>query len=251
MGLEYRGRAPDSDFSVVHKKWADDHYTLIKVDTAYVNTQVATAVVNLADPAFVDAQDNLRAKTALVDAADALYVPLTQKGQPNGVASIGSDGYVIPSQLPALTTERKPVSKNVDTIYLSGTRGVTNLTPKEFKAATLTFADPGFPYIPLVIASVQGGATSGTQGPKTIGGGSYGQISVLDADDKRYAWAVCTDQKSLSYHLAIPYGEPLRAVPYSVSGALTLDLWLGLWSGSAYTFTSDNLVFYLVAYPSM
>lgn len=250
MGLKYVGRQPDSDYSVVHKKWVDDRYTATKVDLAYVNSEVTAVSSGLSTPAYVDDQDNLRAKTANVNSADNNYIPLTQKGQANGVASLGSDNYIIASQLPTLVTERKPVFKNADTVYLTGVRAVTTTNAKEFKAATLTIADPGFPYIPLVLSSIQGGATTGAQGPKSVGTGNYGQVSVLDPNNKKYGWAICGDLKSYAFHTVIPYGAPLTDEPVSVSGPLTLDLWLGLWAGSTYVFTDDSFVFSVLIYPS-
>jgi len=249
-GLQYVGRAPDSDFSVVHKKWVDDRYAQVKVDLAYVNSATTAALTSKVTTDYVDTQDNLRAKSADVDAADATYVPLSQKNQANGIATIGPDGYIPAAQLPALSTQRKVSYKFADTIYLTGTQSVQTTSAKEYKAATLTIPDPGFPYVPLAFADIQGGSTSGAQGTRTEGTGSFGQISILDPTDVKYGWGICTDMKTLAYYKAIPYG-PVGKLPAAVNGPLTLDLWLALWAGQTYIFTGASLLFWAMVYPSM
>lgn len=250
-GLRYVGRAPDNDSSIVHKKYVDDRYTVLKVDNAYINGEIATVGSTLTSTTYVDTADNGRAKKSAVDAADAGYLPVSQKGVANGVASIGSDGYIPSAQLPTLQTVRKPVFKNADTVFLSGTREVTTIALKEFRAATLTITDPGFPYQVLAFATVQGGAQNGTQPDDQHGTGNYGQINILREDDKCYGKLVTSGQKAYDYFTVHPYGaEDDTPTTYpALTGNTVLNLWIGLYGGTTYTFTSTNLVFYCLAYP--
>ena len=109
--MKYVGRYPDADFSVVYKDYVDSSYAAVRVDSDFVQQTVAGEAQYLVDKAYVDQQDNFRAKKSQVDAADALYLPKSQKGSPNGIASLDEFGYVYSSQVPStIVTERTPVS---------------------------------------------------------------------------------------------------------------------------------------------
>jgi len=250
-GLQYRGRAPDTDFSVLHKKWADDQYDLLKVDEAFVNNAVATEGIPLVSKNYVDTQDNLREKIATVDAADLNYIAATALGNASGVASIGPDGYVPSAQLPTLTTERKPFIVNATEVLMTGSREVTTLNNKEYRAANLTIEDPGFPYIPLFFAYVMGGSLNGPQTTRLLGTGSYGQISVLRSDNLKYAWTICNSKKALDTFCAMPFADQTinPTVLPPLYGTTQWSLWLGLWSGSTFHFTPNGLRFFCIVWP--
>ncbi|QIG58153.1 hypothetical protein SEA_SKOG_1 [Gordonia phage Skog] len=249
MNLDYVGRTPDSDHSIMSKKWVDDRYASVKVDSAYINTTVAAATVSLVNPTYVNAQDALRASIASVDSADALYVPTSQEGQPGGVPTIGANGYIPPAQLPALQTQRKPVFKNYDTLYLSGSYEVTS--DNRYRAARLVIPDPGYPYVPLVFATVRGGAVNGIQatGSRATGAGSFGEITVLDDDDVCYAWTVCGDVKAMAFHKAIPFADTNDVPAAGLAGPRDLSLWFSLNAGNSYIFSSQDLSFYAIIWP--
>jgi hypothetical protein len=67
--------------------------------------------------------------------ASATYIPLSQKAQPNGVATLGADGRVIPSQIPGIvssveeydTLEDFPEVGVLTTVYLALDTGLTYL----------------------------------------------------------------------------------------------------------------------------
>lgn len=251
MTLTYIGRTPDADLSVVRKDYADTRYATVKVDTAYVNNAVATEATGLVLPSYVDAGDATRAKKADVDAADANYVLQSDRGATNGVASTDINNFIPSAQLPTVQTSRLPVFKDVDTTSLTGNQQLTVVGLKGFQAASLTIADPGFPYVPLAFAMVQGGSINGTQNANGLGTGNYGQISILrSTDDVKFGWMVTSGQKQLDFHTVVPFGT-LNTVPAPINGSLTLNLWLGLYGGTTYTFNPTGLQFWAIAYPAM
>lgn len=93
------------------------------------------------DPGVVQSVNGVSAADIVLDAADVGAVPTTDKGIANGVATLGADGLVPASQLPAAT---------------SGTvSSVNNLTPDVNGNVTLAAADVG------AIATTAKGAASG------------------------------------------------------------------------------------------
>ena len=77
MHLQYRGRYPDADASVVHKTYARAANDLAGGQHRLVNTTVATAITANApaDPDLRQHQDALRAHKTAVDDADDLLRP--------------------------------------------------------------------------------------------------------------------------------------------------------------------------------
>jgi hypothetical protein len=253
-GVQYRGRPADSDHSVGSKQYVDDRYATTKVDNAYVNSAVAAVGTTLVTPSYVDSEDALQAHKTDVTAADTLYVPVSSKGVANGVPSLDASVYIPSGQLGTVQTSRKPVAGGAATIILSGDRELLSINPKEYKVASLTIADPGFPYIAFAFASVRGGSVNGVQAGVDKGTGNYAQLSILgDLDDRRYGWMVTTGQKQIDTNMVVPYGElnstPLTLTP--VTGALTLDLYAGLYGGTTYTINSTSLAFWAIAYPAI
>jgi hypothetical protein len=248
--LEYIGRYPDTDFTLVHKRYADAQYAAVKVDTGYVNSCVATEVVPLTSTGYVDAEDNLKDHVADVTATDANYIPLTQLGVANGVAQLGSDVYVPAANLPPLTTERRPFIVN-GSGFFSGTHEVISLNAKEFQAGSLTITDPGFPYIPVFTAVIQGGSVNGNQPSRMLGTGSYGQVSILRSDGLKYGWCICTAQKTLDFFTVLPFADTTinPTVLPPLYGTTNWALWLGLWSGTTYSYTSTGMQFYATIWP--
>lgn len=69
---------------------------------AYVQGRVAEKVILRAAKTYVDAQDNQFASVGYYSTQDALLIPLTAKGIPTGVATLGSDGKLPAAQTPVL-----------------------------------------------------------------------------------------------------------------------------------------------------
>lgn len=251
MTLKYVGRAPDSDNSVLDTKYVKDRYNTIKVDPAYIGEQVASQSTALVNQAYVDQQDALRARKTDVDAADALYVPTSNVGVNGGLVPLNGSALIDPSRLGTVQTDRKA-------FYVPGTqiisvdRNVQTVSIKDFRAGTLTVADPGFPYYPLIIAQMRGGSAFGTATNRGMGTGSFGQLSVLRAsDDVKFSWCLTTAHKTIGPHTAIPFGDN-NTTPASriCTGANTFDLWLGLFSGSTYSFSPSGFNYYAMVFPA-
>lgn len=245
--LAYRGRSPDSDFTIVNKKFADQQYAALKVDINFINSAVASEMTNRVIPSYVDTQDSLRARKTLVDSADAGYLPVTMLGSASGVARLGADVYIPNAQLPTVITERIPFFKDADSIFLSDTREVTSLNPKEYQAASLAIPDIGYPYTPLFFAVVRGGAVNGAVVSRAMGNGNYGQISVIRSDNTRYGYTVTSGQRGYEFFTCLPTSD----IQTPLSGPATFGLYLGLQSGGTYTFTSEGLQFYVICLPGV
>jgi hypothetical protein len=248
--LQFRGRAPDSDFHVVHKKYVDDRYKTIAVDSDYINSQIFIEIDNrnLVKPKYVDDEDVLLAHKATVDSNDTKYLLKTELGQPNGVASLDSGIYVPPEQLPPLQTARDVFFKNADTIFLSGTKDVTQIQAREFKAAELTIPDLGYPYLPLLFAVIQGGSPNAiTNLGRAMGTGNYAQISILHTDKTRRSFTVTSGQRGFDFFTCMPSPESTTLL----SGANTFELWLGMQTGTTFTFKSEGLRFWCMAFPGL
>ena len=252
--LVYRGRSPDSDHSVVNKRYTDQRYDTVRVDAAYISSQIALVTSSLVTPAYVDQQDGFKAAKTAVDAADSGYLLASTLGAANGVAPIASDGYIPAINLPTLQTQRNPTFVGPSQVFLSGSRVVTTINAKEYQVATMTIPDPGYPYYPLCFAMIRGGAQQVTaEPPRSQGTPNYGQVNILASDNTKYGWGICTSRKVWDFHMCLPFADtsinPTTRPP--VQGALTLGLWVGLWGGTTFTFDSGGLQFWSINYPAV
>ena len=256
--LEYLGRRPDgSDYAVMNKGHVDDAYEATRVDSAYVTGAVQDVLPSLASLTYVSNQDALRATITAVQAADNNYVPISElAGVSGGVVPLNSSGSIPANRTPAtIKTHRPPTIKYADTVNLVGTQNMTAPTGAlQYLAATLTIADPGYSYIPLPFAVVQGGAVNSTDPvTRSTTTSCYGQLTALDPDGVRYGWTVCGGRKILNFHTMLPFANeqvnPTNQPP--VDGPLTLNLYLGLYGGSTYTFTAAGFQFYCLIYPGV
>lgn len=256
--LKYVGRRPDnSGYAVMSKAQVDDAYEGSRVDNDYVTGAVQDVLPSLASLTYVTNQDAQRATKTAVTAADATYVPVSQlSGVSGGVVPLNSSSSVPLSRVPAtIQTHRAPIVKYADTVHLVGTEVmVAPSGAKQYLAASVTIADPGYSYIPLPFAVVRGGALdSADPVTRSMTTACYGQLSVLDADNVKYGWTVCTGRKVYDFHTLLPFADD-QVNPTSrplVEGPLTLDLWLGLYGGTTYTFTNTGFQFYVLIYPGV
>ncbi|ASZ74788.1 minor tail protein [Mycobacterium phage Phabba] len=251
--MRYVGREPDSDYSVLPRRYVTDRYDTIRVDNDFITAELATQAseAGLVNQSYVDQQDALRAKKANVDTADANYIPVSQVGATNGIVPLDTNSYIPSQYLPTIQTERKMGYVAAQNIILSGERLCTAINPKEYLAATLTIPDPGFPYIPLIFAHILGGSINGNAANRGMGTGSYGQISVLKSDDTKHSWCLATSHKTLAYHTCVPFADNTvnpNTRPL-LEGQSVFNLFLGLWSGNTYTFNSAGLQFYALVFP--
>lgn len=282
--LTYVGRNPDSDSTIVPKTYADSQQGLLGLSGGGVTSILNTAVATLTSKAYVDTQDASKAQKSGVNTADALYVNATKLGANSGVASLDSSGNVPSAQLPTSGA----VTDRVATCYslnqstgtsglplLGGTLGtvlgavgtvllgsgsshtVSSTNPREFKLGTISVPDPGYPYRALPFAWVQGNSSSGTNPGTRLGGnGNYGLLTCCPpsgVSDQVYGIGVCTGSLSTDTYLLTPYAaqNQTHISVGAVNGALTLDLYCSMWSGTTYTFYGTNLNYFVLVVPSL
>jgi hypothetical protein len=269
-GGRYVGRRPENgpDNSFTDKQWVDARRPALGVvnddpsggtgvrRSLYVAAQANAQAAALVDQAYIDGRDNLRAAKTSVDAADELLVPLTDKGVAGGVATLDSNTanpLIPPAQLPTLKTARLVAGADYSGTPTWTEQDVSSTATKLFPAATLSVPDPGYPYLLLPTARVRGRCTAQTHGPRRTGGGSYGKIAILTSADAVLAGGISGGQFDWDWCLAVPYAAK-TSVPGNntpMNGPSTLTLWLSLWSGSSYTFSSTGLSFSALVVPAL
>lgn len=261
MPLAYVGRPPDSDAVLVTKKYADDANAAVAVTTDYVAAQATAQITNfsLQQPAYVDAQDALRAHKTQVDAADANYFPTTALNNVNGVAGLDANGNLLSAQIPAgIRTDRVAFAVTGTNILGSGsTQKALTTNVRETAIATLTVNDPGFPWRPLVFALAQGASVDGSApASRANGNGIYGRLVAIPptgVSDTVYAAAICTASPYYNFYVATPYAAPGQtpATIPAISGSLQIDLYASCHLGSGYTFKGLGLAYWALIFPAV
>lgn len=262
--LQYRGRYPDSDSSLVHKTYADAANQSLIVDASWVNVATATAVTNnaLQTPTYVDNQDALRAHKSVVNAADNNYLPLAALGMSGGIATM--DGLVLsPSQVPDGVMVNRVAHiydlDNYGTAYLapSMTHTVNTTTIREYKIASITVPDPGYPWIPLCFGVIGGYYNTTPDADRTIATDYLGQVTVMPpsgvSDTIYAAGALNGVAQRTSWYPFMPHAG-LNWTPTSVGhidGPLTLDLYGCCYGVGGFVFTGTGLNFRVLAFPTM
>jgi hypothetical protein len=256
-GIRYEGRAPDSDSSLITRKWSLDNAAALAVTTSFVNAEIARVVAasNLQTTTYVDAQDGLLAKLSDVQAADALHLASTARG--TTVASLDSSGMLTSTQVPSnLITERTARSVAATAPSFSGSYTCTTTSTREKLLATITVPDPGFPYHPLPFGFVSGQASSTAGLYPWSGNGILGQLTVCppaESGDTIYGVGACSDSPTTGLYPFFPYGAS-GTTPTNrpaVSGTLRLDLYGCCLEGNGYSFSSTGLTFYVIVIPAM
>ena len=259
--LRYVGAPPDtSDYAVMNKGQVESAYEdTHQVDASYVTSSVQDVLPSLASLTYCTAQDSLLASSAAVLAADANYVLASEiTGVSGGVVPLDLESSIPLNRIPdALRTSRPIAIASSPTVYLSAAVSVgPTAGTKLYKAASLTIADPGYPYIPLPFAMVTGGAKNSIEAvTRSQTTSSYGQLTILATNNVRYGWSICGGRKVMDMHQCLPFADSTvnPTTRSLVEGSLTLDLWLGLYGGTTYTFqnTASNLVFYAICFPGV
>jgi len=263
-GLQYVGRTPDSDSSVINKSYADALDDTLVVTTDYVNSVISTKATPLTTPAYVDQQDLLRAKKLSVDIMDENYVPLTELGQANGVATTDNYGSITTAQIPS-----SAVTNRTSLYYEASSQGVVYLAAdathtvistsntREFRLASIYVTDPGYPWYPLAFAWVLGksGGTDPGQGHTNTNVGQLVVQPPQGVSDSIYASALCLSSMKYNFHSVLPSGQvaspavtPLNFP--AVSGPLQLDLYGSCYTGSSYIWSGTGLVYYILVFPA-
>lgn len=267
--FSYVGRAPDSDATIIPKNFADTTNSNTQVTTSYINSQLNPTLATLATPTYVTNGAASRVTQATVNSALANYVANTQLGAASttspsvtGVATLGSTGQLTAGQVPSGTlTDRVSftVAATSSTIYLASgsNHTVTTTVPTEFKLASVTISDPGWPWRPLPFANVMGMAAGTASTSRNLGNGNYGLLTCApptSVSSTVYGAGVCSAVYNvLDFYQLLPYAlanqTPLT-VP-AINGSLELDLYCSNWTGNNYTFSGTGLTFWVWVVPAL
>jgi hypothetical protein len=266
--VSYRGKTPSTDAALVTKGYIKDRHATLTVNNATIDAIMAPTLANLATQSDVDAGDATRAKKSAVDLADANYLPLSQRGVVNGIASVGADGYVPAAQLPTLITDRSHRLVDASTVNLTGTvstftAGIVNengsiTNGKEYQAASLVITDPGFPYLLLPFATVAGRSPNIVSGSYRRGGDTFGKMVILTQNDICWGFGAAGNNTNWAIQQAVPFagqaGVPSNST--AINGTTTLSLWLSNWGSvsqgnPAYQWTTTGFSFYTWVVPAV
>lgn len=258
--LQYVGRNPDSDSIISPKSYTDAANTASAVTTAIVNTKIAAAAATLTSAFYVDTQDAALAHQADVTSADTAFIATTQLGVASGIASLDSSGNLTTAQVPGgVVTDRVALSYAGAVIgTFTADHTVTTIGTREFKLATVSIPDPGFPWYPLPFAWVAGDASAGSPpASRQVGNGNYGLLTVqppVGSGNTIYGVGICTASFYTDFYSVIPYA-PAGTTPSgqpAIAGALTLDLYGCCYSTAGhYTFKPTNLTYFVLCVPAL
>jgi hypothetical protein len=262
--LTYVGRTPDSDGIIVPKSYADTQAGNAVVTTAYVNAQIALAAEQLTTQSYVDTQNQQLAQQAAVTATAASYIARTKLSAASGLAQCDGSGDLLAAQVPSgLLTDRvakcysigyssanavgglaSSVSGATGTAFLTpgNSQSVATTTAREFKMASISVPDPGYPWRVWPFGWVQGNSGLASQPTsRAIGTGQYGLLTVMppaSVSNQVYGIGIASGSYTNDWYPIVPYaaaGQTPTSVP-PIEGALELDLYACCWSGTTFTF---------------
>lgn len=259
--LRYVGRPPDTSGTIATAQYLQQDQQAFLVTPTWVTQQITLATANLATQTWINEQVGNYATQAEVQSTLAAYVPTTALGAT--VGQLGSDGYVPPGVLPAVTTNSLGTSYNVygpeGVIFLPSGQQFTTQTSNlgELKLGTIEIPDPGYPYVVFPIAYVQGWSEASPSGSNLSGNGNVGALTVTPVGQTTpvYAAGLCTDDTVANFYSCIPAAvttgpvTPLTNPP--IVGSITLELSACNWTGTDYTFTGTGMVFYVIVVPGL
>jgi hypothetical protein len=229
----------------------------LKVDNAYVDAQTNALLPSLADVSYVDTRDSGKALKTAVDAADAAYIARSLIGQPNGPVPLNSVTQIDAAYVPAAIPTARTVTAAPDPVWaLVGNQAVSTTNTKEYAAATITIADPGYPYLPIITGQATGAVTTGAADPGNgLGTGVWGQAIVFDTANNVWARAVTGPNFRTASYPLWPWAVA-GATPSPLTGPTVLTLYLSLYGRSdgvtdTYTFTRTNTLFSAVLWAAL
>jgi hypothetical protein len=259
------GRPPDSDSVVATTQYTQARWNATLVTPQWITQQVTIASANLVTQSWINQQISNYLSQSAVTTALTGYVPTSELGAASGVAQLNSNLLVPSGQLPTLVTNSLAVNYDAaisGVIILPSGQTATAQTDVigAVPLAKVTIADPGYPWVPLPFAVVQGNAGGAGSGTRLAGNNNFGFLTVtpFGATSPIYAAGICTDDSVPNYYLCLPYGggvgsvmTPLTQPP--IIGSLTLLLSGCSWSGGVggYVFSGTGMVFYVLVVPAV
>ena len=267
--LSYVGSATNSS-TVVPKQYADAQFGAQAVTKNYIFNQVLSQIStsNQVTQQYFDTAAALLANKTDVDNADTSYVPTRLLGAVNGVASLDVNGQLPAAQFPSgMPTDRTIMcyAASGSQILLTGSasktvgQGTPGTSPlRATTLAQLSIPDPGYPYVPLPFAWVQGSSSSAAAPASSmVGNSNFGLLTAMPPDgagDTVYGAGTCTASPTANIYSLVPYARPSQtptSYPY-VTGNLQLNLYGSSWATSGqYTFYGTNLTYLVLVVPSI
>lgn len=142
MPLPYVGPVTGPDKSTVgHRKYVSDAALRVLTE-AQADARIQSLLSGYATRAEVDAGDAGAVSQSYVQTQDALRIPLSWKGVPNGTATLTS-GKVTSGQVTLTAAQRFLKKMYSPSAYHSATRSITTGT---YSLYTVSIADPGYSY---------------------------------------------------------------------------------------------------------
>jgi hypothetical protein len=276
--LRYVGRAPDTSSTLVTAGYALKDVANDLVSSSWVAQQVSIAAANLVTAAWIGGQLNppsgvgaYLTQSGVTAALASGYVPRSALDADSGIAQLNSSLQVPTAQLPTLTTNSVATCYNANnpahgTIHLTSGLTLTCLTSTigEQLLATVNIEDPGYPYIALPFAYVQGFTSVASTGVRTVGGGdNFGLLTVtlLGQQSPIYGMGICNNDSFVNYYLVTPsaaspvQGTTPTSQPPLVGFQTLMLTGCNLQGGGNYSFTGGtgaetSLVFYVLTFPA-
>lgn len=234
--------------------------TPLEVDPTYVTTTTTALAATLANVTDVDTADSAHGLKTDVDAADTAYIARTTIGVAGGPVPLNGSVQVDTSYVPSTMPTARVVYAAPAAVWTLTTTALCNAAPgsniKEFAAASITIADPGYPWIPWVDGQVAGAAsgvvTSGVAAALTDPGNGFGcgvwaQGAVIDTAGNLWA-RVITGSNFRPYVYPLQPFANSSATPLTLTGPTVLTFYLSLFSrtdsgNNSYTFTRTGSLF--------
>lgn len=260
--LRYMGPM-DTTACVVTAAYAQGDENTFLVTPAWITQQVTSAAANLVTSDWVTQQASHYTTQTQVNDSLTAYIPTTSLGVSSGVAQLGSNGLIPGGQLPTLMTNNMaqgydPVHDGTVFLPSDQTHTVTTENINEFIIANVEIPNPGYSWIPLPFAYVQGYSSSASSGSRLVGNHNFGLLTVTVAGTTLplYGVGLCTDDTLPNFYVVSPSAivtspavTPLNQVP--LEGAQTLELGGCNWAGSQYTFSGAGLQFFVLVVPAV
>lgn len=214
--LSYVGATPVNPTDVGNRLQARTILTSGAVNRSVVTTQINDAVAAHASKTYIDTQDALFQLPSYYATRDALNIPISSVGQPNGVAYLDAGTGKVPlAQMPALG-QGYLLGPYGPTAVLSATAGSTWVKIADFNIGAV-----GMTFTPLVYGTVV--ATSAALGGRTVIEARISSGSAVYASTTLIGRGTGRD-----------FYVNKQAIPISPSGAPgtfngTYNTWVSLW----------------------
>ena len=274
MPLRYVGRPPDTSATVapasaVYSSAANSSnlFSRYLVTTSWLANQITT--LSSADPPvmsdYITQQAANYATQSQVTTALQQFIANSQIGAANGYAKLVNGGVPVGpgAQIASVSTNNKiGVYAMTNQLLPSGNTYAITGTTTSFPLGTVTVPNPGYPWIPIPFAYVQGASTASGPG-RLIGSGNYALLTVTPQGlaSPVYAAGYMTDDPIMNYYPVVPCAvpginttgspvTPLTQQPLTLTTTFTLSVSGSGSSTTGYTVSGTGLVFYIAVVPA-